>query len=85
MRWRYSRFTARLTVAGDTPKDLAARRWLTPLATISMAAASCSSDNRRGAPSYLPSVFAFSKPAFVRRRMNTSSWSNTQATKPARV
>ena len=52
MRWRYSRFTARLTVAGDTLKDLAARRWLTPLATISMAAASCSSDNRRGAPSF---------------------------------
>ena len=32
MRRRYSRFTARLTVAGDTPKDLATRRWLTPLA-----------------------------------------------------
>ena len=52
MRRRYSRFTARLTVAGDTPKDLAPRRWLTPLATISMAAASCSSDNRRGAPGF---------------------------------
>ncbi len=61
---RYSRFTARLTVAGDTPKDLATRRWLTPLATISMTAASCSSDNRREAPSFLPSALAFSKPAF---------------------
>ena len=60
MRWRYSRFTARLTVAGDTSKDLATRRWLTPLATISMAAASCSSDNRRGAPSFLPSALAVS-------------------------
>ena len=59
MRRRYSRFTARLTVAGDTPKDLATRRWLTPLATISMTAASCSSDNRRGAPSFLPAAFAF--------------------------
>ena len=39
MRWRYSRFTARLTVAGDTPKDLATLRWLTPVATIWMAAA----------------------------------------------
>ena len=67
-RRRYSRFTARLTVAGDTTKDLAARRWLTPLATISMAAASCFSINRRGAPSYLPSVFACSKPALVRLR-----------------
>ena len=66
MRRRYSRFTARLTVAGHTPKDLATRRWLTPLATISMTAASCSSDNRRGAPSFLPS--AFSKPALVRQR-----------------
>ena len=62
MHRRYSRFTARLTVAGDTPKDLATRRWLTPLATISMTAASCSSDNRRGAPSFLPSAFAFCKP-----------------------
>ncbi len=85
MRRRYSRFTARLTVAGDTPKDLATRRWLTPLATISMTAASRSSDNRRGAPSFLPSAFAFSKPALVRRRMDTSSWSDTQAAKPARV
>ena len=79
----YSRFTERLTVAGDTPKDLATRRWLTPLATISMTAASCSSNNRRGAPSFLPSVFVFSKPALVRRRMDTSSWSDTQAAKPA--
>ena len=46
---------------------------------------SCSSDNRRGAPSFLPSAFAFSKPALVRRRMDTSSWSDTQAAKPARV
>ena len=44
-----------------------------PLATISMTAASCSSDNRRGAPSFLPSALAFSKPALVRRRMDTSS------------
>ena len=43
---RYSRFTARLAVAGDTPNDLATLRWLTPPATIPMAAASCSSDNR---------------------------------------
>ena len=64
---RYSRFTARLTVAGDTPQDLATRRWLTPLATISMTAASCSSDNRRRAPSVLPSAFAVSKPALARR------------------
>ena len=69
---RYSRFTARLTVAGDTPKDLATRRWLTPLPTISMTAASCSSDNRRGAPSFLPSAFALSKPALVRRWMDSS-------------
>ena len=48
-----------------------------------MAAASCSFDNRRGAPSFLPSAFAFSKPALVRRRMDTSSWSDTQAAKPA--
>ena len=27
LRRRYSRFTARLTVAGDTPKDLATLRW----------------------------------------------------------
>ena len=47
---RCAGFTARLTVAGGTPKDLATRRWLTPLATISMTTASCSSDNRRGAP-----------------------------------
>ena len=85
MRRRYSRFTVRLTVAGDTLKDLATRRWLTPLATISITAASCSSDNRRGAPSFLPSAFAFSKPALVRRRIDTSSWSDTQAAKPARV
>ena len=85
MRRRYSRFTARLTVAGDTPKDLATLRRLMPLATISMTAASCSQDNRRGAPSFLPSAFAFSKPALVRRRMDTSSWSDTQAAKPARV
>ena len=82
---RYSRFTARLTVAGDTPKDLATRLWLAPLATISITAASCSSDNRRGAPSFLPSALAFSKPALVRRPMDTSSWSDTQAAKPARV
>ena len=85
MRRRYSRFTARLTVAGDTPKDLATRRWLAPLPTISMTAASCSPDHLRGAPSFLPSAFAFSKPALVRRRMDTSSWSDTQAAKPARV
>ena len=30
MRRRYSCFTAHLTVAGDTPKDLATPRWLTP-------------------------------------------------------
>ena len=48
------------------------RRWLTPLATISMTAAYCSRDNRRGAPSVLPSASAFSKPALVRRRMDTS-------------
>ena len=83
MRWRYSRITARLTVAGDTPKGLAPRRWQTPLATISMTVASCSPDNRRGALSFLPSAFAFSKPALVRRRMETSSWSDTQAAKPA--
>ena len=85
MRRRYSRFTARLTVAGDTPKDLATLRRLMPLAAISMTATSCSQDNRRGAPSFLPSAFAFSKPALVRRRMDTSSWSDTQAAKPARV
>ena len=72
MRRRCSHFTARLTVAGDTPKDPAMRRWLTPLATISMTAAYCSRDNRRGAPSVLPSASAFSKPALVRRRMDTS-------------
>ena len=49
-RRRYLCFTAHLTVVGATPKDLATRRWLTPLATMSMTAASCSSDNRRGAP-----------------------------------
>ena len=38
-----------------------------------------------GSPSFLPSAFAFSKPALVRRRMDTSSWSDTQAAKPARV
>ncbi len=38
----------------------------------------CSSDNRRGAPNFLPSALAFSKPALVRRRMDTSSWSDTQ-------
>ena len=70
---RYSRFTARLTVAGDTPNDLATRLWLTPLATIAMTAASCSSDKRRGAPIFFPSAFAFSKPALVRRRIDTSS------------
>ena len=68
MRRRYSHLTARLTVTGDTPKGLATHLWLTPLATISMAAASCSPDNRRGAPSFLPSAFTFSKPALVRRR-----------------
>ena len=47
MRRRYSRLTAHLTVAGETPRDLATRRWLTPLTTILMTAASCSSDNRR--------------------------------------
>ena len=61
MRRRYSRFTARLTVAGDMPKDLATPRWLAPLPTSSITAASCSSDNRRGAPSFLPSAFAFSE------------------------
>ena len=44
----------------------------TPLATISMTTAYCSPDNRRGAPSFLPSASAFSKPALVRRRMDTS-------------
>ena len=85
MHRRYSRFTARLTDAGDTPKDLATRRWLTPLATTSMTAASCSSDNRRGASSFFPAALAFSKPALVRRRMDISSWSDTQAAKPAWV
>ena len=84
-RRHYSRFPPRLTAAGDTAKDLATRRWLTLLATISMTAASCSPDNRRGAPSLLPSAFAFSKPALVRRRIDTSFWSDTQAAKPARV
>ena len=53
MRKRYSRFTARLTVAGDTPKDLAPRRCLTPPATNLMTAASCSSDNRRESSQFL--------------------------------
>ena len=80
MRRRYSRFTVRLTVASDTPKDL--RR---AAGTISITAASCSSDNRRGASSFPPSAFAFSKPALVRRRMDTSFWSDTQGANPARV
>ena len=87
----YSRFTARPTVAGDTPKDLATRLWLTPLATISMAAGQPAGSAQflavrlRLLQSFLPSAFAFSKPALVRRRIDTSSWSDTQAAKPAKV